>query len=233
MVSLIPGLEEAQAYLRSAPRSSQEDFAQLLKTVSRGVGSSLPPEPPRYVVQRGDNLSAIAKKFGCQDPYALAQANGLKNPDLLHPGQVLQLPEGSSGAVQAAPQAPAVVRPRVRQVAGAPEAQPTARGASRKAAPAAVPGQVVVASWYGPRHHGRLMANGQPFNMYADTVAHPSLPFGTKLRLTNPDNGRSVEVRVTDRGPYIKGRGIDLSYGVAQKLGMVNAGVKRLLMQKS
>jgi rare lipoprotein A len=77
------------------------------------------------------------------------------------------------------------------------------------------------------------MANGQPFNMYADTVAHPSLPLGTRLRLTNPANGRSVEVKVTDRGPYIRGRGLDLSYAVAQKLGVVQSGVSRIVMRKS
>ena len=75
------------------------------------------------------------------------------------------------------------------------------------------------------------MANGKPFDMHADTVAHKKLPFGTKLTLANPKNGHTVKVQVTDRGPYIPGRNLDLSYGVARKLGMVQAGVARLWME--
>ncbi len=79
----------------------------------------------------------------------------------------------------------------------------------------------------------RLMANGQPFDVHADTAAHPTLPLGTDLRLSNPANGRSVEVQVTDRGPFIPGRNLDLSYSAAQKLGVVKAGVSRLYMERS
>ena len=76
------------------------------------------------------------------------------------------------------------------------------------------------------------MANGRPFDMYADTAAHRSLPMGTKLQLTNPANGRTATVEITDRGPYIRGRNLDVSYGVAKKLGMVDAGVAKLRMGK-
>ena len=81
------------------------------------------------------------------------------------------------------------------------------------------------ASWYGPKFHGRLTANGEIFNSYGLTAAHRSLPFGTKVRVTNLRNGRSVIVRINDRGPFIKGRIIDLSAGAAQKLNMVGNGV--------
>jgi rare lipoprotein A len=91
---------------------------------------------------------------------------------------------------------------------------------------------MVVASWYGANHHGQIMANGKPFDMHADTVAHPSLPMGTRLRLTSPETGRSVEVSVTDRGPFVRGRNLDLSYGVAKKLGVVKSGVSRVFMKK-
>ena len=74
-------------------------------------------------------------------------------------------------------------------------------------------------SYYAHRFHGRLMANGKRFNMYAMTAAHKTLPFGTLLRITNLKNNKSVIVRITDRGPYIKGRHVDLSYGAAQKIG--------------
>ena len=92
-------------------------------------------------------------------------------------------------------------------------------------------GRFVVASWYGPKFHGRTMANGQRFNMYALTVAHRTLPLGTELVLINPRNGKQVRVRVSDRGPYIHGRHLDVSYEVARKLHFVRRGVTRLQMQ--
>lgn len=101
----------------------------------------------------------------------------------------------------------------------------TARGpaAPRSAAP---PGTVEKgeASWYGERHQGRRTANGERYDMYRLTAAHPSLPLGTKVLVTNLQNGRSVEVRVNDRGPTVAGRIIDLSYAAAQRLGAIAAG---------
>ena len=85
-----------------------------------------------------------------------------------------------------------------------------------------------VASYYGKRFHGRLTANGERFNMNAMTAAHKTLPFGTKVRVTYPRNGRSVVVRINDRGPFIKGRAIDLSRGAASKLGFIQSGHARV-----
>jgi len=79
-----------------------------------------------------------------------------------------------------------------------------------------------VASYYGRRFHGRLTANGERFNMNAMTAAHKTLPFGTKVRVTNTRNGRSVTVRINDRGPFIRGRTIDLSRGAAQELSLIH-----------
>lgn len=81
-----------------------------------------------------------------------------------------------------------------------------------------------VASWYGPRFHGRKTASGVRFNKHALTCAHRTLPFGTVLEVLNPKNGKKVEVVVNDRGPYIRGRMIDLSYGAAKALDMVRSG---------
>ena len=81
------------------------------------------------------------------------------------------------------------------------------------------------ASWYGSFHHGRPTANGDRFDMYALTAAHRTLRLGTRVRVTNLANGKSVVVRVNDRGPYIKGRILDLSRGAAAVLGAVDAGV--------
>jgi len=85
-----------------------------------------------------------------------------------------------------------------------------------------------VASYYGKRFHGRLTANGERFNMNAMTAAHKTLPFGTRVRVTNPANGRSVTVRINDRGPFIRGRTIDLSRGAASKIGMISRGHARV-----
>ncbi len=81
------------------------------------------------------------------------------------------------------------------------------------------------ASYYSNNLHGRRMANGQRYDRDSMTCAHRSLPFGTRLRITNPMNGQQVIVKVTDRGPYVKGRAIDLSYAAAQRLGTLRNGV--------
>ncbi|MCB1479103.1 MAG: septal ring lytic transglycosylase RlpA family protein [Rhodobiaceae bacterium] len=80
------------------------------------------------------------------------------------------------------------------------------------------------ASWYGPGFHGRKTASGERFNMNAMTAAHRSLPFGTKVRVTNKRNGRSVVVRINDRGPYSGGRILDVSKAAASRLGLVASG---------
>ncbi|MBZ0178177.1 MAG: septal ring lytic transglycosylase RlpA family protein [Melioribacteraceae bacterium] len=90
----------------------------------------------------------------------------------------------------------------------------------------------MIASWYGPKFHGRVTANGESYDQMGYTAAHKSLPFGTILRLINPENGKSVIVRINDRGPYIKGRDIDLSKGAAIALGSLNTGVIKVNVQQ-
>jgi rare lipoprotein A len=80
------------------------------------------------------------------------------------------------------------------------------------------------ASWYGRRFHGKPTSSGEPYDMYAMTAAHPTLPIPSYVRVTHLANGRSVVVRVNDRGPFLRGRVIDLSYAAAHKLGYINAG---------
>ncbi len=91
---------------------------------------------------------------------------------------------------------------------------------------------MMTVSWYGPRFHGRLTANGETFDQTAFTAAHKSMRFGTLLRLTNPKNKKSVIVRINDRGPYIPGRNLDLSRAAAEKLGVSNKGVSKLKVEK-
>lgn len=88
--------------------------------------------------------------------------------------------------------------------------------------------EVGIASWYGPQFHGRRTSSGEVFNMHELTAAHRDLPLGTWVEVTNLDNGRSVQVKINDRGPFIKGRIIDLSYAAARAIGMVEQGLARV-----
>ena len=88
------------------------------------------------------------------------------------------------------------------------------------------------ASFYGPGFAGRPTANGERFNPAEMTAAHRTLPFGTKLKVTNERNGRSVVVRINDRGPYAHNRVIDLSKGAAEKIGMISSGTAQVKLEK-
>jgi len=87
-------------------------------------------------------------------------------------------------------------------------------------------------SWYGPVFHGRLTANGEIFDQMSFTAAHKSMPFGTLLKITNPLNGKSTIVRINDRGPYIHGRDLDISKAAAEEIGLIQKGVKNLLVEQ-
>jgi rare lipoprotein A len=90
----------------------------------------------------------------------------------------------------------------------------------------------MTASWYGPRFHGRLTANGEVYNQLGFTAAHRNFKFGTLLKLTNPRNNKSVIVRINDRGPYIRGRELDLSRGAAAALGLMRKGLVNLKVEE-
>jgi rare lipoprotein A len=87
------------------------------------------------------------------------------------------------------------------------------------------------ASYYGIRHEGQRTANGEEFKSDDFTAAHPSLPFGTVARITNPANGRVVKVRISDRGPHTRSRIVDLSEAAARQLGMFRRGIARVIVQ--
>jgi len=82
-----------------------------------------------------------------------------------------------------------------------------------------------LASWYGPKFHGKLTASGEVFNQEKFTAAHPTLPWGSRVKVTNLDNGKSVDVRINDRGPFKRGRIIDVSRAAAKALGMMGRGI--------
>lgn len=90
----------------------------------------------------------------------------------------------------------------------------------------------MTASWYGPRFHGKLTANGEIYNQLGFTAAHRNFKFGTLLKLTNPRNNKTVIVRINDRGPYIRGRQLDLSKGAALALGVMKKGVVKLQVEE-
>jgi len=87
---------------------------------------------------------------------------------------------------------------------------------------------VGLASYYGRKFHGRRTASGERYDMKAMTAAHPALAFGSRVEVTNLKNGRTVQVRINDRGPFIKGRIIDLSYAAAKRIGMLSQGVVKV-----
>ena len=88
--------------------------------------------------------------------------------------------------------------------------------------------QIGIASYYGKKFHKKRSANGEIFNMYKVSAAHKSYPLGTKVRVTNLKNGKSIKLIINDRGPFVKGRIIDLSYKAARKLDFVNQGTTKV-----
>lgn len=91
--------------------------------------------------------------------------------------------------------------------------------------------QVGIASWYGPGFHGRPTASGERFDQNRLTAAHRDLPLGSEVTVTNLANGRSVQVEINDRGPYVAGRVIDLSRAAAGQLGMIEQGVAQVTIE--
>lgn len=87
-----------------------------------------------------------------------------------------------------------------------------------------------IASWYGPSFHGNLTANGETYDMWALTAAHRTLPFGSRVLVQSVETGKSVTVRINDRGPFIRGRIIDLSYGAARELAMIGKGTEDVIL---
>ena len=136
-----------------------------------------------------------------------------------------QAPPADSAPGEAPPdqeQTPAIQAPAI-EVPQAPVPSGRAKGDCSG-------GKRIISAYYG---QGRRTASGQPFNPHAMTAAHRTLPFGTKLKVTNQKNGKSVVVRINDRGPFIKGRVIDLSKAAAKQLGFVSSGVTNICMAKA
>lgn len=127
---------------------------------------------------------------------------------------------------------------------GCGASSPSHRGGSGQGKPYTVRGQTYypllsaegfveegVASWYGKDFHGKTTANGERYDMYAMTAAHKILPFNTQVRVTNLNNGKSIVVRINDRGPFVANRVIDLTHTGASKIGMIGPGTARVRVE--
>jgi rare lipoprotein A len=172
--------------------------------------------------------NSITVKWETGDRY-LIQANG---EDLVDINAKTILPDTTSDFSRDALQVTNRLRrllgnaPPLEEVAGKPKPEPVAISFG--------PIQVRIsgwASWYGPGFDGNLSASGEPFNQNALTAAHRNLPFGTLVMVKNLDNGRTVIVRINDRGPFVGDRVIDLSAGAASVLGMMGSGVAPVELQ--
>ena len=118
--------------------------------------------------------------------------------------------------------------PNISEATPAPNSSVQNRPEVRKQAGKPKPYQVGTASWYGENFEGKETFSGEPYEMYDMTAAHPTLPMGSYVRVTNLHNGRAVVVRINDRGPIVPGRIIDVSYGAAQALQFRQKGLQRV-----
>jgi rare lipoprotein A len=158
-----------------------------------------------HTVKAGETIWDLAVNTYHVNPDDLLKANNITDPRSLQIGRTLRIPDGTAQVA-------------AEQVAAADQEVTDDK-------------TEVVASWYGSYHHGLTMANGKPFDMFANTIAHKDIPLGTKVSLENPDTGEKVTATVTDRGPYVKGRDVDLSYKLAQSLSLDKQGVGNLILQ--
>ncbi|NEO84950.1 MAG: septal ring lytic transglycosylase RlpA family protein [Spirulina sp. SIO3F2] len=194
--------DEADPLWRAA--QAAERISQIAPEVATEIALHWDDEQSAYAIQLGeetlltiDQQNILPKTTRNVDQDALSVANLLRR-------QV-----GNAPALSV----PNTPRPRYRATVRPTASTPTWSG------------QRGQASWYGPGFHGRRTANGERFNQNAMTAAHRTLPFGTRVRVTNLNNGRSAIVRINDRGPFIHGRVIDLSRAGASAIGMLGSGV--------
>jgi rare lipoprotein A len=173
-------------------------------------------------------------------PAKVLAGNSLQRFGLLIMGLVLFLVEGCTliqrPHVSPAPADTTSSQPAIIETPATPSEQPTppvrpkasAKGDSTKVAKLPQTGE---ASWYGPNFHGKTTASGEPFDQQALTAAHASLPFGSKVKVTNLSNGKSVEVEITDRGPFAENRIIDVSRAAAKALEMKDSGTTKVRLE--
>jgi rare lipoprotein A len=193
---------------------------------------------------RVTNSNAVVRSFGLAIALLMFVAAGCADngggADALRSHAVPRATTKPTAAVAQMPQAPAQMTAKPAPAAPArPKTAPKSAKppVAAKPAPAAPKPQPVrfpqygVASYYAHKFHGRKTANGERFDMNGISAAHQTLPLGTIVRVTNFKNGRSLEIRINDRGPFVDERVIDLSLGAAKKLGMVHQGLTDVMIE--
>lgn len=183
---------------------------------------------PNTIFVRWEGLPKPQSESKAEKGRYIIGANG---EDLVEINTQTVLPETTNNQAEDALQATNLLRrllgnaPPVNEIAGKPKPEVKSQPPAIATGFSSVFRLTGWASWYGPGFHGNLSANGEIFNQNDLTAAHKELPFGTLVRVTNLDNGRSVVVRINDRGPYAGDRILDLSAGAARVLGMIDSGV--------
>jgi rare lipoprotein A len=170
-------------------------------------------------------LRFFVRVFSDRRPWLLAMCSGLL---LFHSCALLQRPSDIAAPTET-PVQPAAPKPSVGgQPAPSKPVQPPVR--TSPATPAKLP-QTGEASWYGAQHQGKQTASGTIYDQARLTAAHQSLPFGSKIKVTNLANGKSVEIEITDRGPFAGNRIIDLSQAAARALEMIESGTATVRLE--
>lgn len=192
------------------------------------------PIPHRFCRTAQALVSVLlgALLLACASPLPTPQGAG-PAPDRVAAGRPAELPSVSAAPVPAVPTptAASATTPGPTEVAPTTADAGPVPAASAGIAP--VPDQSIargLASWYGPKFHGRRTANGERYDMHGLTAAHKTLPFGTKVRVRSVHTGKEVVVRINDRGPYKRQRIIDLSLGAITALGARHRGVTEVVL---
>jgi rare lipoprotein A len=231
------GYQAATLYLRGTPLLmflSSRPISEVALPRQRGLVQSLPEDEPIWRAQQvaaklnqldGNNLnqSAIAVKL---EPTCNCYTIKVNSQALVQINSSARLPNTTNNLAEDALEIASQLR-RVLTESTTVVEIPVPTPASPQAAVGSVIRSTIqgIASWYGPGFHGRRSANGERYNQNAMTAAHRSLPFGTQVQVTNLKNNRSVVVRINDRGPFIRGRVIDLSAAAARTIGITQTGV--------
>ncbi|MEM6252027.1 MAG: septal ring lytic transglycosylase RlpA family protein [Cyanobacteria bacterium P01_D01_bin.156] len=228
----IENRQAATVYVRNIPVLTYVDAAETTNIVSGWLPSSaiaaegVVSDASEMATQL-EQMAAKAVEFTAhwkEGSYVVMAGDAL----LVKLGNTVRLPDATDNEAENALQ----VTNRLRRLLGNDRAEPVTEVIGRPEPRPPVQQVAAVrssysgmASWYGPGFHGRTSASGESFNQYAMTAAHRTLPFGTRVRVTNLNNGQQVVVRINDRGPYSHGRVIDLSAGAASAIGLRSAGV--------
>ncbi|HAA30195.1 MAG TPA: septal ring lytic transglycosylase RlpA family protein [Cyanobacteria bacterium UBA8553] len=220
---------------KTASRNQMEEDAVIRREISPASDASNGPNDPVWratavaarlnqLSRNGVDAKAIAAHWNARcNCYSIR----VKNDELVQINQTTILADTTRNLATDALQATNRLRrlignaPPLREIVGRPAARNVAT-ASLGPVRFQISG---IASWYGPGFHGNRTAAGERYNQNAMTAAHKTLPFGTRVVVTNLNNGRSVVVRINDRGPFIRGRVIDLSAAAARMLGMMQSGI--------